>query len=217
MKNFWNNINLVGIRAVLLDLDDTIYRYQICHEYALKDCYLEFKKKEKNFQFEIFKKKYKQAQESVKKHLINQGSGHSRLLYFQFFFEKFYGQTGIKMSQKFEDLYWKSFFKKMVLVPGVESFLKKCNTLGIKVCIVSDLTAKIQFEKICFLKLEKYVDFVVTSEEAGVEKPSRQIFDLALKKLNLNKDDVLMVGDHSVKDIEGAKSFGIKNVYQILV
>jgi putative hydrolase of the HAD superfamily len=215
MKNFWDNINLDGIKGVLLDLDDTIYEYQVCHDYAMERCYGEFKKIKKDFSFDDFRIGYKQAQESVKKYLSTQGSGHSRLLYFQVFFENFFGRTEIKMTEKFESMYWKNFFKKMVLVPGVVFFLKKCRGLNIKICIVSDLTTKIQFEKISFLKLGKYIDFVVTSEEAGAEKPLPFIFELALKKLNLTKDEVAMIGDHHKKDVEGAKSFGIKNVYQI--
>lgn len=215
MKNFWDKIDLEMVKAVLLDLDDTIYKYQVCHDYAMECCYCEIKKTKKDFKFDDFKDVYKQAQESVKKYLLNQGSGHSRLLYFQSLFEKIYGRTEIKITQKFENIYWKSFFKKMVLIPGVVSFLKKCQKFNVKVCVISDLTTKIQFQKIGFLRLDKYIDFIVTSEEAGTEKPHPDIFSLALEKLQLKKEEVVMIGDHCMKDVEGAKSFGIKNVYQV--
>lgn len=215
MKNFWDSIELDKVKAVLLDLDDTIYKYQVCHDYALNCCYREIKKINKNFNEIDFKNAYTQAQESVKKYLSNQGSGHSRLLYFQVFFEKIYGKTEIRMTEKFENIYWKNFFKKMTLVSGVIIFLKKCRKLNIKICIVSDLTTKIQFKKVCFLKLDKYIDYVATSEEAGAEKPFPNIFQLALNKLKLDKGEVLMIGDHHKKDIQGARSFGIKKVYQV--
>src|SRR3989339_612910 len=137
------------------------------------------------------------------------------LLDFQVFFEKIYGMTEIRMTERFEDIYWKNFVKKMILVSGMMVFLKKCRKLNIKICIVSDLTTKIQFKKICFLKLDKYIDYVVTSEEAGAEKPFPNIFQLALDKLKLGKGEVIMIGDHHKKDIQGAKSFGIKKVYQV--
>jgi len=215
MQNLWKSINLNGIKAVLIDLDNTIYKYEDCHKYALRSCFLELKKNNKKLKFEDFENNYKIAQQTVKEKLFNHGSGHSRLLYFKVFFENFYGKTQIKLSEKFESIYWKNFFKKIILVPGVMSFLKKCYKINIKICIVSDLTTQVQFKKISYLKLEKYIDFVVTSEEAGSEKPSPDIFILALKKLKLSKEDVLMIGDHYKKDIEGAKSFGIRNVYQI--
>ena len=45
------------------------------------------------------------------------------------------------------------------------------------------------FRKIIFFGLEQYFDYVVTSEEAGIDKPSKAPFELALKKLDLLPDD----------------------------
>jgi putative hydrolase of the HAD superfamily len=45
------------------------------------------------------------------------------------------------------------------------------------------------------------VDYLVSSEEAGAEKPDPKVFELSLEKLGLKKDEVVMIGDNYEKDI----------------
>jgi len=52
--------------------------------------------------------------------------------------------------------------------------------------------------------------FLVTSETAQAYKPSREIFEFALKKMGLGKTDVVFVGDSPEVDIVGALNAGIK-------
>lgn len=49
-------------------------------------------------------------------------------------------------------------------------------------------------------------DFVVTSEEAGVEKPAPEPFELALEKLSALPENTWIIGDNQVTDIEGGKN-----------
>ena len=125
-------------------------------------------------------------------------------------FEKKIGRTDIDLVVCFEELYWKNFYAKMSLRPGVEDFFKHCNALGIIICLITDLTAKVQFEKIKFLKIDNYINFIVSSEEAGVDKPGVAIFKLALEKIRLLPEQVMMIGDSYERDIAGAKKLGLK-------
>jgi putative hydrolase of the HAD superfamily len=92
----------------------------------------------------------------------------------------------------------------------VKGFLAECKKRGIVVCLITDLTSAIQFRKIQRLGLSGLFDFVVTSEEAGVEKPEPFIFSYAVKKMGLHLRDVVMIGDDSKKDIDGARNHNIK-------
>jgi putative hydrolase of the HAD superfamily len=60
------------------------------------------------------------------------------------------------------------------------------------------------------LGLDMYVDFVVTSEEVGLDKPHSAMFSTALTKLNLKNEEVIMIGDDLTKDIDGARKQNIK-------
>ncbi|CAO1416453.1 unnamed protein product [Diamesa hyperborea] len=62
-------------------------------------------------------------------------------------------------------------------------------------------------------------DFILTSYEAGVEKPNPKIFDLALyesKKIVKNEvilpHECLHIGNELVKDYQGARNVGWKSV-----
>ncbi len=54
------------------------------------------------------------------------------------------------------------------------------------------------------------VNRVITSEDAKSYKPRPEIFKLALEKLGLKVEDVLLVGDSITSDIIGSQKFGMK-------
>ena len=62
------------------------------------------------------------------------------------------------------------------------------------------------------LGLEPYLDFVVTSEEAGANKPEPPIFLLALEKAKVSAHEAVYVGDQYGTDVFGAKRTGITPV-----
>ena len=200
-----------GIRGILLDLDNTLYEYELCHRYAIESCSQYFQKNNPTSFFQ-FKKNYELAKQEIKKYTAGQAASHSRFLYFQRFLENKFQKTDVNLTIRFEKLYWNSFFKKMRLFSGVMDFLKQCHKNNIKVCLITDLTASIQFKKINYLKIGKYLDFIVSSEEAGRDKPHQNIFRLALQKLKMRPNDVILIGDDYNKDLAGGEQMGIKTI-----
>lgn len=207
----FKKIHLGGVKGILLDLDNTLYAYEPCHQAAINACFFAFKKIEATINLETFDNHYQMARNKIHTQIKSQAASHSRLLYFQNFFEEFYQQSKFNLTLKFENIYWNAFVKEMELFPEAKKFLKKCSLLNVPVCIITDLTAQIQIKKIQKLKIESYIKYLVSSEEAGIEKPSAKIFELALKKLNLQTKDVIMVGDNAKKDIFGAENLNIKS------
>ena len=61
--------------------------------------------------------------------------------------------------------------------------------------------------------LEDYFDAIVISEEVGIEKPCRGIFEAALAKLGVRPENAVMVGNRIDADILGANRFGMKSVW----
>ena len=57
--------------------------------------------------------------------------------------------------------------------------------------------------------LDKYFEHVITSETIGVKKPNPEIFEHALEKVGVLKEDALMIGDNPKTDIWGAQNAGI--------
>jgi HAD superfamily hydrolase (TIGR01549 family) len=210
MVGSFKDIDLTGIKGILLDLDDTLYPYEPCHLAALEACCANFLFREPSSNREQFTDLYQAARKSTGKNLKGLAPSHSRLLYFQKILESYYNRTRFDLSLEFEELYWGTFMKAMALSDEAESFLKKCKDKQIEVCLVTDLTAQIQHRKINKLGIMDSIRFMVTSEEAGIEKPGKKIFEMALEKLSLTMKEVIMIGDSMEKDIAGAQALGIK-------
>ena len=212
MSSF-NHIDLSGVRALLLDLDSTLYSEKICHEYALRRCYDVYARRVAAVSFDTFAQMYADAQHVVKQDKPTHAASHSRFLYFQALLERAWGRTEVALTLAFERLYWRHYCARMAVYPGVREFLIRARARGIRVCVVTNLTSAIQFTKIRHLHLDSLIDFVVTSEEVGVEKPHPYIFTKALEKLGIQPAEALMIGDNHEHDIRGAAALGIRTVH----
>ncbi|WP_227938095.1 HAD family hydrolase [Alkalihalobacillus deserti] len=62
-------------------------------------------------------------------------------------------------------------------------------------------------------ELVPYFDHIVISGAFGKGKPDPSIFEHALEKMSLNKDEALMVGDNLMTDILGSSRVGMKSVW----
>lgn len=205
----FETIDLHGIKGVLIDLDNTLYEYAPCHKAGLKASY-ELYAKTQSIDEDAFYSLYIQAQSVVKERIPEHGASHSRLLYFQNITETVEKKTNMKVSLALEEIYWDAFTKTIVLRKDMIIFLQQCKEKSIKICILTDLTTGVQLRKMVALGLDMYIDFVVTSEEVGADKPHFTMFSTALTKLNLKKEEVIMIGDDLTKDIDGARKQNIK-------
>jgi len=192
----------VNFKAILLDLDNTLYDYDFCHEEAFKKVQLFLKK---NFNINFFKSKkiYNYSRHYVKKQIPLTASSHSRILYFQVMCEKLKLNT-VSLNLKLNNIYWQNFLQKMKLKNFALNFLKNCKKNGLKINILTDFTLSIQLKKIKRLKIEKYISVVTSSEECTFDKPNKLIFMKAIKKLRINKKKICVIGDDFNKDIKGA-------------
>lgn len=199
------------IKAVFFDLDNTLYPYDLCNTYAQKKVFESLTKKY-SLDLKTVQKHFKEARLLTHQRLKNTAASHHRLFYLQTVLEKITGRTQVKETLILSDLFWKSYFQKMHLHPGWLKILKSLKQKNIKILILTDLTAQIQLQKLKKLKIDRLIDFVVTSEEAGIEKPHPLIFKYALQKTNCRAEQVIMIGDDQTKDIQGAQKAGIKSI-----
>ncbi|MCX6757869.1 MAG: HAD-IA family hydrolase [Candidatus Nomurabacteria bacterium] len=59
------------------------------------------------------------------------------------------------------------------------------------------------------LGISSYFDSAVFSFECGYRKPSREIYDLFLKRFNVSASEALMIGDSMKNDVSGAQNAGL--------
>lgn len=190
--------------AILFDTDNTLYPYDPAHlaaQNAIK------KKVVDTFSIkaEDFDKAFKRARQDIKVRLEGTASSHSRLLYMQRMLEIMGLGSQVLLALDLEQTYWRTFLSNAVLFEGVKELLDDIRLWGIPTAIVTDLTAQIQFRKIVYFGLDHYFDHIVTSEEAGYDKPHEEPFALALDKMQPKGRCIWMVGDNPLNDVQGAR------------
>lgn len=199
------------IKAVIFDLDDTLYDYKSLNELAEKEIQ-EHVKNMYNIDAPDFNKKYYEAKEIVKSRLHGTGAEHNRLLYFQVFMELI-GRKPVSDALELYEIYWNTILDNIVLRDGVKDIFSFCHNNNISIGICSDLTAMIQHRKLKRLGIDSQVDYLVTSEEAGVEKPNPVIFATVLSKIGCDASECMFIGDSWNKDICGSKDMGMIPVW----
>jgi len=195
-------------KGILLDLDNTLYDYHSANAAALDAVFPEMSKMTgmDRSQLETL---FKLSRAEHYRTLPLLASSHSRILQFQGIFERL-GQFDFKNILHIERLYWETFYAAMQVDEEAKAFLE---ATPLPVCIVTDFTSKIQYEKILHLGLDGCIDAIISSEEAGVEKPHSFIFTAGARKLGLALTDCVMIGDSLDKDIVGAMAAGCDAVY----
>lgn len=190
--------------AILFDTDNTLYPYNPAHA-AARRAVQDKVVSTFSIAVEDFNKAFDEARRQVKERLKHTASSHSRLLYLQRMLEIMGLGSQVLWALDFEQTYWRTFLSNAILFDDVKELLDDIRLLGIPTAIVTDLTAQIQFRKVVYFGLDHHFDYIVTSEEAGFDKPHEAPFQIALEKMHPKGDRIWMIGDSPVNDIRGAR------------
>ncbi|MBZ9629379.1 YjjG family noncanonical pyrimidine nucleotidase [Salegentibacter sp. LM13S] len=79
--------------------------------------------------------------------------------------------------------------------------------------IITNGFEEVQHKKLNNSGISKYFTTITTSEEAGVKKPNKLIFETALKKSSATPENSIMIGDNFEADCTGAANCGIKPIF----
>ncbi|MFD1737448.1 HAD family hydrolase [Bacillus salitolerans] len=85
--------------------------------------------------------------------------------------------------------------------------------MHVKVAIITNGSTQRQKAKIMNTNLNSCFDVIIISEEVGISKPDKRIFELALNVLNVQPEEALFVGDDLEKDIDGCQNANIKGIW----
>lgn len=195
-------------KGVIFDIDGTLYDYQITDIRAMKH-FCAFIEKNLGVEEKIFRETYSQARQIIRGRLKDTAAQHSRVLLIQTALELL-GKNPFAHVLELYDVYWNYFIENMRPYDGVKEFLRGLKAFGMKISTCTDMTAHIQYRKISRLGLGKYIDFMVTSEETGFEKPAPIMFNTALAKMKISAAEAAYFGDSLDRDIQGAKNVGIE-------
>jgi putative hydrolase of the HAD superfamily len=99
------------------------------------------------------------------------------------------------------------------VIEGAFKVLKAIREDGYKVAIIANGDSNSCRNIIKVTGLQDYFDAIIISEEAGIEKPDQEIFNIALAKLGVKAENAVMVGNRIDADIIGANRIGMKSIW----
>lgn len=200
------------LKTIFFDLDDTLYSsFKAGNREGFAQCG-QYAQAHFGIPAEEFSERMQQARRTFSACLPREPEIHDRALWAQHALES-YGINPIAHIEALCDLYWQSVLNHTKLRAGVSELFADLHAHGVKVGVCTNMLVGMQARKLCLLGIADAIDFLVTSEEAGKDKPDAAIFELALKKSGCQPEEVLMVGDNFDHDIRGAHAVGISGLW----
>lgn len=200
------------IKAVIFDIDNTLYDFDSVHIKAMNKVKV-YVEKTFGISSDEFENRLSKAQSKMVDRLGKDSAAtHSRIIRFQEALEEL-SDKNMQSALTMCNLYWDTLLDIMEPEKGIEDFIKALINKGIKIGVGSNMTSHMQFEKLEKLGLLKHIDRVITSESAGAEKPSDKFFKLCVEKMGCKPEECLFIGDNIKYDVEGAISGGLNGMW----
>lgn len=136
----------------------------------------------------------------------------ARIQRIQSFFLKYDRALSLDEAQQAASFYRAAYQAARQPVAGALALLQQLHA-DTKIGIITNNGSQEQREKLSACGLAPWIDVLVISEEVGVIKPEPAIFEIALKQLDCEANQVVMLGDAWQTDILGAHGAGIRPVW----
>lgn len=195
------------IKAVLIDIDDTIFDFEKCSKNAFKKTLkkLDLSYKEKDFSYfnkvnDILWTKQKLGNINIEEVFIERSSMMSE-----------YFELDIK-KEIFNDLFVEFLYDEVEMVDGVEDLLSYLWD-KYQIYAASNGVYEMQVNRIKKSNLDIYFKDIFVSDKIGFEKPDKRFFQKIMDITKYSNKDLIMIGDSIKSDIIGAKNSKIKSIY----
>ncbi|HYX05144.1 MAG TPA: YjjG family noncanonical pyrimidine nucleotidase [Bacteroidales bacterium] len=198
---------------LFFDLDRTLWDFETNARSAFQDI---FKKHDLHYyfnDFDTFLTAYHKHNERLWM-AYRQGKIKKKVLRTKRFYLtlKEFGIDSEDLAKKIGDEYIDLSPKKTALFPDAIKVLEYLKS-KYQLYIITNGFNEVQFIKMENAGLSPYFRKVFTSENAGYQKPHPGIFAYCLNSVNARKTESIMVGDDPETDIQGAKNFGLDQVF----
>ena len=205
----WDNI-----KTVFVDLDDTIWWFTENSKVALRHVYDKFNLSEYEPNYDRFRDIYA-AKNLELWDLYHYGKIEKDYLVterYRYTLEQIGAQGNLVELAKAVDeeyLFYLSSLDK--LMPGARELLEYL-VKKYDVNILSNGFQEVQRRKLRSSNIEEFIHHLVLSDDCGITKPLRGIFDYALARTGAVAESTVMIGDNYDADVEGAKNAGWRTI-----
>jgi HAD superfamily hydrolase (TIGR01549 family) len=198
-------------RAVLFDLDDTLFDHRGASRAALAEVH---RRHAGGTDFEAFEDHHARILEELHLEVLAgaRGLDDARRERFRRVFEA----VGITLSDGDADAvaaaYRAGYVPSWRAVDGAAELVAAVRRHA-RVGVVSNNLIEETRDKLVFCRIAPLVDAVVVSGDEGISKPDPRIFHIALERLSAAAGEAVMFGDSWTADIVGAARAGIRAVW----
>ena len=119
----------------------------------------------------------------------------------------------MKMSIALDKEYLSRLGQMGTLVDGARDLIARLHQSGYKIGILSNGFKEVQYAKLHSAHIDSEIDMVVLSDDIGINKPDRRLFDYAVDRACTSSSKCVMVGDNLSTDIIGAVGAGWHAIY----
>jgi HAD superfamily hydrolase (TIGR01549 family) len=193
------------IQGIIFDFDGTIYDYNFCNQLALDKVFY-FIEHQFNLKKDIIKYKYDKINKLIKES-NNFSNKFNKNIYFKQLLEEL--NLSISNLDNIINIYNTEFNNNLKPYDNIIEFIKYLKDSKIKIGILSNNNFKQQYDKLVKLDLINYIDYIQTSDEVGYEKPNYLIYLSILKKMKLNPENIILIGDNYKHDIVPSLDLGL--------
>jgi len=137
---------------------------------------------------------------------------YARNLFWQKILKELNISLSIKKQKEIVDLYWQKCLEGIKLKSNVDKVLSTLKDHRYKLGILSNGDFYSKACKLTHLKVDKYFSYLFTTELVGKNKFSTDIYKYAIETLNINPEDIMMVGDTIEQDVVPANKVSINTV-----
>lgn len=205
-----------NIKAVWLDLDDTLWDFTTNSCKSLRDLY----------EIEHLCRWFSSCEEWIDRYLecnhslwplYNKGEITKEFLKVERFrrilVDVGYESDAEEYAKRLDVMYLDILGRKTLLVDGARELLDYLKKQGYKICLISNGFYEVQYNKMRSSQIDGYFDIVVLSDDLGINKPDRRIFDYARDKAGVEPGQCVIIGDNTDTDIYGAINAGWNAIY----
>lgn len=215
-------LSMKQYKAIFLDWDQTIGDWEGAEYQALQDIYAHYRLSEWYGGFEDYLAVYK-ARNLELWQLYGEQKVTKEYLHRERFLYPMLKPLGLdampcppKAMVELADKIGKEFLALtntyFRLLPDAEKVVKYL-AQKYSLTIISNGFSEVQYYKFEHSGLKPYLKHILISEEIGCNKPQPGIFEEALRRNGVSKDEAVMIGDSYSSDIAGAKAADIDQIW----
>lgn len=118
-----------------------------------------------------------------------------------------------KTPKEIYSIYLKSFENNWCIFDDVYNVLENLHENGYKLGVISNGDLEQQTDKLSRTGILKFFDVVTTSSEYDYSKPNPKLYESILERFNIDKNEMIMIGDQVEKDVLPCLSIGIDAIW----